>query len=357
MSNMVRARLLEKEELLSPYAARERLSKGRMISEESSGLRTEFQRDRDRIIHSNAFRRLKHKTQVFISPLGDHYVTRLTHTLEVSQIARTITRALNLNEDLVEAMTLGHDIGHTPFGHLGEEELNRIYSLGYHHADQGVRIVEKLEKKGLGLNLTQEVKDGIAAHSKPKDDLMGVHIDEEPLESQICRISDAVAYLNHDIEDAIRAGIISEHDIPRDCRLLLGQSHSQRINSMVNDIVECSWGATGLETGSDIKEVKIFMSTPVLEACNTLRGFMFEKVYSEAGKGDLPDCAREVLGMLYDQFSRHPERISGEYFIKEDSADRIAVDYISGMTDQFALQLAEEIRPGITGHIKQRFLM
>ncbi len=357
MNNVVRARLLEKEELLSPYAAKERLSKGRILLEESPGLRTEFQRDRDRIIHSNAFRRLKHKTQVFISPAGDHYVTRLTHTLEVSQIARTITRALNLNEDLVEAMTLGHDIGHTPFGHLGEEELDRLYPFGYSHADQGVRIVEKLEKKGRGLNLTQEVKDGIASHSKPKDNLMGVNIDEEPLESQICRISDAVAYLNHDIGDAIRAGIISEKDIPGDSQLLLGQSHSQRVNSIVNDIVAESWQATGVTGEDHISQIKIAMSTPVLEACNTLRSFMFDKVYSEAGKGDLPVCAREVLGLLYKEFSLHPERISGEYFIKGDSPERIAVDYISGMTDQFALHVAEQIKPGITSHINQRFLM
>ncbi|MBF8267036.1 MAG: putative deoxyguanosinetriphosphate triphosphohydrolase [Dehalococcoidia bacterium] len=348
MLEEVRQRLELRERSLSPFAVKARESRGRVAPEEPSPLRTEFQRDRDRIIHSNAFRRLKHKTQVFIAPAGDHYVTRLTHTLEVAQIGRTIARALNLNEDLVEAIALGHDLGHTPFGHVGEEELNRLHPEGFQHASQSVRVVEHLEKNGQGLNLTWEVREGIGAHSKPREDLMGAPKDNITLEAQVCRISDAVAYLNHDIGDAIRAGLLSEEDLPTECKRVLGTRHSQRIDTMVTDIVESSWSATGAAPPRDGEEVTIAMSTRVRQAANTLRGFMFHRVYLPAGEGEPGQQARAVVGFLYDHFNSHPEEIPQEYHIREEPAPRMAVDYISGMTDHFALRLAERIQPGIT---------
>ena len=341
-----RQELLEKG--LSPYAAKSMQSKGRSNPEESSPLRTEFQRDRDRIIHSNAFRRLKHKTQVFIAPTGDHYVTRLTHTLEVTQISRTIARALNLNEDLVEAIALGHDLGHTPFGHVGEDELNLLYPDGFQHAAQSVRLVEYLEKNGDGLNLTWEVREGMGAHSKPKDDIMGA-LDQQSitLEAQICRIADAVAYLNHDIGDAIRADFLSEEDLPKECKSVLGTRHSQRVDSMVRDIVEFSWSASGGDTprGSDLS---IAMSPRVMDAANLLREFMFRKVYLPSGENELGEQARAVIGLLYDHLSRNSTEIPKEYHKRGDTVPRMVVDYVSGMTDHFALHTAEDIKPGIT---------
>ena len=211
----IRQRAEEREEALSPFAVKSRRSRGRLKPEEPCPIRTAFQRDRDRIIHSKAFRRLKHKTQVFIAPLGDHYVTRLTHTLEVSQLARTIARALNLNEDLAEAISLGHDLGHTPFGHVGEEVLNKLYHGGFRHNEQSLRVVELLEKDGQGLNLTWEVRDGIKNHSKPEEDIFEESQGKvATIEGEVCRIADAIAYINHDIGDAIRAGIITEDDLP-----------------------------------------------------------------------------------------------------------------------------------------------
>ncbi len=336
-----------REESLSPYATKSLDSTDRDIPEEPSLVRNEFQRDRDRLLHSNAFRRLKHKTQVFIAPAGDHYVTRLTHTLEVSQIGRTIARALNLNEDLVEAMTLGHDIGHTPFGHLGEDELNKLNKGGFNHAAQSVRIVEKLEKNGEGLNLTRVVKNGMRSHSKPKDDISGFLEKPTSLEAQICQVSDAIAYLNHDIKDAIRAGLLSEEKIPDLCRNVLGGKHSQRIDTMVTDIVSCSWDATGL-TNIQGKHPYIRMSEPVLEASNLLREFMFENIYLPAGKGHIGDTARRIINLLYNYFYSQPEFIPNEYHLRGESSSIMAVDYVAGMTDYFALTKAEEIEPGIT---------
>ena len=238
----VRERLERLEEALSPYASRSNASRGRERPESPSPLRTEFQRDRDRIIHTKAFRRLKHKTQVFIAPAGDHYVTRLTHTLEVAQIARTIARALNLNEDLVEAMALGHDLGHTPFGHVGEETLDQLSESGFTHSAQSLRIVELLEKDGEGLNLTWEVRQGILCHSKPRGDFLAAETDEQlTLEGQVLRLADSVAYLNHDIADAFRAGILKAADLPEEVDRVLGDSHSQRINALVSDTVYASW--------------------------------------------------------------------------------------------------------------------
>jgi dGTPase len=220
----------EREESLSPHTVKSKLSRGRLRGEEPCPIRTAFQRDRDRIIHAKAFRRLKHKTQVFIAPLGDHFVTRLTHTLEVAQIARTIARALNLNEDLAEAIALGHDLGHTPFGHVGEDVLDELYHEGFRHNEQSLRVVDLLENDGLGLNLSWEVRDGILNHSKTRVDILGEDWGEvHTLEGEIVKIADTVAYINHDIGDAIRAGLISENDLPLSTAVALGNSHSQRI--------------------------------------------------------------------------------------------------------------------------------
>src|SRR3972149_5448766 len=238
----VRRRLEERERLLSPFAAKSVESRGRERDEEPSPARTEFQRDRDRIIHCKAFRRLKHKTQVFVAPTGDHFVTRLTHTLETAQIARTITRALNLNEDLTEAIALGHDLGHTPFGHAGEEALAELLPEGFRHNEQSLRVVEKLEQGGVGLDLTWEGREGILKHSKAREDLLAEGWGTaSTLEGQIVKLADSVAYLNHDIADAIRAGLLREEDLPRRTREGLGTSHAERINTLVLDIADTSW--------------------------------------------------------------------------------------------------------------------
>ncbi|MDD5093024.1 MAG: deoxyguanosinetriphosphate triphosphohydrolase, partial [Dehalococcoidia bacterium] len=273
----IRQWLEEREEGLSPYAAQSRLAK-RDKPEEPSPIRTEFQRDRDRIIHTKAFRRLKHKTQVFIAPMGDHYVTRLTHTLEVSQIARTIARALRLNEDLAEAISLGHDLGHTPFGHVGEDVLNQILPGGFRHNEQSLRVVEVLERGGEGLNLTTDVREGILKHSKPREGLMGECWDAPAtFEGQICKIADSIAYINHDIDDALRAGLITLDDLPRLVTSTLGDSHSKRINTLVSDVVDYSWAVTGLV--EEESPPAILLSPAILEAMNTLREFLFERVY------------------------------------------------------------------------------
>ncbi len=350
MQHEIESNLLLRDAQLSPYAVKSMESLGRKVAESNSSLRTEFQRDRDRVIHSNAFRRLKHKTQVFIAPTGDHYVTRMTHTLEVSQISRTIARALNLNEDLVEAIALGHDLGHTPFGHLGEEELNNLHPEGYQHAEQSVRIVEYLEKNGEGLNLTHEVKQGIRSHSKPKGDLMAKAEGESiSLEAQIVRISDAIAYLNHDIGDAIRAGMLDEMELPKKCRIILGAKHSERIDTLVKDIVSSSWEVSGKVPVMDTDDLAIRMSGEVEDASNILRNFMFEKVYLPTGQTHISEQCRTIIRFLYNQFVANPNEIPPEYHLRHESPSRMATDYVSGMTDYFALRTAEEITPGITG--------
>ncbi|HEX77620.1 MAG TPA: deoxyguanosinetriphosphate triphosphohydrolase [Dehalococcoidia bacterium] len=340
----VRQRLEEKEESLSPYAAKSRLSRGRLRAEPSCPLRTAFQRDRDRIIHSKAFRRLKHKTQVFIAPLGDHYVTRLTHTLEVAQIARTISRALNLNEDLTEAIALGHDLGHTPFGHVGEEVLDELYPGGFRHNEQSLRVVDLLEKEGQGLNLTWEVREGILHHSKAQSHILGK--DWGPLstlEAQVCRLADIVAYINHDLADAIRAGILKEGELPRSILGILGAGHSRRINTLVDDIVASSWAATGLVESQG--RPTILMSPRVLRAANGLRRFLFRRVYSTQAMVAEAQRAREVVRLLYHYFLEHPEELPADYARPEEDMARQVVDYIAGMTDQFALRLAAELSP------------
>lgn len=338
----IRQRLEEREESLSPYAAKSRLSRGRIKAEPPSPMRTEFQRDRDRIIHSKAFRRLKHKTQVFVAPLGDHYVTRLTHTLEVSQIARSISRALNLNEDLTEAISLGHDLGHTPFGHVGEEVLNELYPKGFRHNEQSLRVVDCLENDGKGLNLTWEVREGILKHSKSsKQDILGDMWDlPATLEAQICRLADSVAYINHDIGDAVRAGLITEDDLPQSAIAILGKSPSKRIDTMVCDIIDQSWSATGLD---DTKKTPIItMSPEVLEAANNLRHFLFQRVYEVQVSRKETERAIQVVRFLYCYFVDNPDKLPKE-FASGDAAERGIVDYIAGMTDNYALTLASEL--------------
>ncbi len=338
----VRQRLEEREESLSRYAAKSRLSRGRGRAESPSPMRTEFQRDRDRIIHSKAFRRLKHKTQVFIAPLGDHYVTRLTHTLEVSQIARTIARALNLNEDLTEAISLGHDLGHTPFGHVGEEMLNELYPMGFRHNEQSLRVVDCLEKDGKGLNLTWEVREGILKHSKTSKQNILVDMGDSAstLEAQICRIADSVAYINHDIGDAIRVALITDDDLPQSAIAVLGRSHSKRIDTMVCDIIDHSWSATGLEDNS--KTPTITMSPEVLEAANKLRQFLFQMVYEVQVARQETEKAKQVVRFLYKYFVKNPDKLPGEY-TRNDDVERGVVDYIAGMTDNYALGLADKM--------------
>jgi len=349
----VRAMLEGREQSLSAHASRSTTSKGRKLTESRSPLRTEFQRDRDRIIHTKAFRRLNHKTQVFISPLGDHYTTRLTHTLEVSQIARTIARALNLNEDLTEAIALGHDMGHTPFGHVGEEVIGELIPGGFRHNHQSLRIVDILEKSGQGLNLTYEVRMGIKLHSKPRSDIFRKDLlDDLTLEGQAVRISDAIAYLNHDIGDAIRAGILKEEDLPPQATKVLGKKKSNRINTMVTDIVESS----ALLFPKDNSPPNLTFGDGILETFTLLRNFMFEEVYLPVSSGEESTKSKEILTFLFSHFEKNPDQIPSEYWIRDESITQMVVDYVSGMTDRYALRTAENLRPGITGEAFSRII-
>jgi len=332
-----------REEALSPHAVRSRFSRGRERPEPPDPVRTCFQRDRDRIIHSMSFRRLKHKTQVFIAPLGDHYVTRLTHTLEVAQIARTIARALNLNEDLTEAIALGHDLGHTPFGHWGEDVLDELYPGGFRHNEQSRRVVDLLEKDGRGLNLCWEVRDGILNHSKSGTDILGKDWGEVgTIEGEVVKLADMVAYINHDIGDAIRAGIITERDLPLEAVEVLGLSHSQRINTMVSDIIEQSWDVRVCDIIR--KRPAVSMSPPVLAAANRVRDFLFEKVYTPGTGRAEAEAAKKVVHDLYAYFLKHEDKLPPEYRLHGETAARRAVDYIAGMTDHYAMRLAEELK-------------
>ena len=328
---------LEKTEqkILSPKACLSSRSKGRVRAEAQHVLRTDFQRDRDRIIHSKSFRRLKHKTQVFLSPFGDHYRTRLTHCLEVSQIARTIARALRLNEDLTEAIALGHDLGHTPFGHSGEETLRKLLPLGFHHADQSLRVVEKLEYEGKGLNLTFEVRDGIQRHSKGRGEIFDEDLGDMPstLEGQIVRVSDVIAYVNHDIDDALRAGIIKEEDIPAGLVKVLGKWHATRIDRMVMDVVEASL-ANGLE--------RIAMSDRIMKAVKELRDFLYEKVYfSPEAREELAKTEKIVRDLYARALERPADHIKP--YPAADPVEVRAADFIAGMTDSYALALYEKV--------------
>jgi dGTPase len=275
-------------------------------------------------------------------PLGDHYATRLTHTLEVSQVARTIARALNLNEDLTEAIGLGHDLGHTPFGHIGEDVLNELYHDGFRHNEQSLRVVDILEKDGKGLNLTWEVRDGILHHSKGERLMFGSDWGESSTyEAEIVKISDAIAYINHDIGDAVRAGMLNEDSLPQNAAAVLGRSHSQRVNTMVSDIIENSWAVSGnIETGPT---PVIGMSDRVRQATDELRNFMFDNVYNVQSKNKDAGHARRVVQGLYEYLIKHEEKLPPEYLSYSDETERRVVDYIAGMTDQYALTLAKEL--------------
>lgn len=335
----VRRRLEGNEQRLSPFAARTSTSKGRAVPEAPSPVRTDYQRDRDRILHTKAFRRLKHKTQVFISPAQDHYVTRLTHTLEVAQVARTITRALNLNEDLAEAAALGHDIGHGPFGHAGEEALAECLPEGFRHNYQSVRVLDTLEHGGKGLNLTYEVLDAVKKSSKAREDIFaegwGV---PDTVEGQVVKTADAIAYVNHDILDAVRAGLITESDLPDSSRRELGRTHSDRLNSMICDIVEASWGATGASEDPTIR-----FSPRVHAAANELREFMFQRVYLYDSTRQEAERGKRIVVFLFHHFVNNSDGISADYSLADDPVERRAADYVSGMTDRFALRLAREL--------------
>lgn len=303
----------------SQYAALSMNSKGRLSYEEKCDIRTDFQRDRDRILHSKAFRRLKHKTQVFIAPEGDHYRTRLTHTLEVAQIARTIARALRLNEDLTEAIALGHDLGHTPFGHSGERVLNELHPGGFKHNEQSLRVVDILEG-GTGLNLTYEVRDGILKHTGS--------LEAETLEGRIVAISDRIAYINHDIDDALRGGILDMESIPQDCLRVLGHTHKQRINEMIKDIIYESTGKND-----------IYMSKKVRLATDDLRKFMFDKVYIGSKAKVEEKKTRNIIKALYDYYIQNPNELAADSFNMTEggNVERLVCDYIAGMSDRYAI--------------------
>ncbi|MGX8794682.1 deoxyguanosinetriphosphate triphosphohydrolase [Fusibacter sp. JL298sf-3] len=319
---------LEKQ-ILSPSAQFSSESKGRRLDEEPCEIRTDFQRDRDRILHSKAFRRLKHKTQVFLSPEGDHYRTRLTHTLEVSQIARTIARALRLNEDLTEAIAMGHDLGHTPFGHCGEEALDRVHPLGFVHNDQSLRVVDFIERKHhhpYGLNLTEEVRDGIIHHSG--------EVLPKTLEGQVVKYCDRIAYLNHDIDDAVRAHVLDESSLPKSIIEELGETHSKRIDTMIVDVIQNSLDRSSIQ-----------MSKARYEAFLELRAFMFKNVYlNEQAKGEEKRAA-SIVETLYHYYLEHPDEMpTDRYSDYQNGEDIDAVkDYIAGMSDRYAVNLYKKI--------------
>lgn len=321
----VRQRTEEIEHLtLAPWASFSDASRGRAVPEQQDPLRPVFQRDRDRVLHCKAFRRLKQKTQVFLSPEGDLYRTRLTHTLEVAQIARTIARALRLNEDLTEAISLAHDLGHTPFGHAGERALDQLCPDGFKHYMQSLRVVDKLEKEGKGLNLSWEVRNGIVTHTK------GTWAATP--EGRIVRIADQIAFVNHDIEDAVRAGVLDEESLPKDCTAVLGHSKSERITTMINSIVTCS--DTDVKVGA--REQEAFLA---------LKAFMYETVYVDKTAKQEEQKVDKLIAELYEYYLTHIDRMSNFYvqLAYQEGRDRAVTDYISGMSDEYAIRTFEEL--------------
>ena len=317
-------------EYLCEYASFSDQSEGRDKEEPMCDVRTIYQRDRDRILHCKSFRRLKQKTQVFLSPEGDHYRTRLTHTLEVSQTARTIARALRLNEDLTEAIALGHDLGHTPFGHAGERALNEVCTKGFKHNEQSIRVVERLEKKGQGLNLTVEVRDGILNHKTTGN--------PQTLEGKIVQIADKIAYINHDIDDAMRGGILLEEDLPKACTDILGNRTRDRLNTIIHDVIANSEG-----------KADIICSDRIRQAMTKLRSFLFDAVYTNpVAKGE-ESKAKRMLQELFHFYNSHPEMLPEEYFTMVDMGEdreQVVCDYIAGMTDNYAvLKFQEAFEP------------
>ncbi|MBU0482298.1 MAG: deoxyguanosinetriphosphate triphosphohydrolase [Proteobacteria bacterium] len=338
MSSLIREEQEEREaQSLSAYACLSRNSRGRLRQEPECDIRPAFQRDRDRIIHSKTFRRLKHKTQVFLAPTGDHYRTRLTHVLEVAQIARTVAASLRLNENLAEAIALAHDLGHTPFGHAGESVLNDLHPGGFRHYIQSLRVVDVLEKKGLGLNLTDEVRDGIVKHSKGRKDILPNDLRGMPrtLEGQLVRVADIIAYVNHDLDDAIRAEILDEGTVPKDIRSVLGASHSDRIGAMVRDLITNTRRNNG---------ERLAMSGPVLAAISDLRSFLYEHVYDAHRVHDDFIKAQKILRELYDHFLNSDDFFESEETAADETArHRSVCDFIAGMTDHYALDLYTHI--------------
>ncbi len=318
---------IDEKETLSEFATLSINSKGRLVDEKQCDIRTVFQRDRDRIIHCKAFRRLKDKTQVFLSPEGDHYRTRLTHTLEVSQNARTIAKALRLNEELVEAIALGHDLGHTPFGHAGERALNRVCTLGFEHNEQSLRTVDVLEKDGQGLNLTFEVRDGILNHQTKSN--------PATLEGKVVRLADKIAYIHHDTDDAIRAGILKEEEIPADLRRILGNRPTERLDTFIHDIITNSMGKND-----------ICMSETVGKAMLDMRKFMFEHVYQNKKAKSEEGRAEMLVTTLYEYFLEHTDEMPDEFIMlleRGEDPRRVVCDYIACMTDRFAISKYEEL--------------
>ena len=319
---------LEKREAewLSPYGTCSARSRGREREIEPCALRTGFQRDRDRIIHCKSFRRLKFKTQVFLAPEGDHYRPRLTHTLEVAQVARTIARSLRLNEDLTEAIALGHDLGHTPFGHIGERTLDSLLPEGFRHNEQSLRVVERLENGGDGLNLTWEVRDGILCHSGTQR--------PATMEGACVRLADRIAYLNHDLDDALRGGVLQTFEVPQDCLRALGRTHGERINTMILDVVENSQG-----------QPELSMSPLVQSAMDALREFMFERVYRDKWRAEEEVRCDYVLRGLFGYYTQHPGEMPEEYMLigYQEGTDRAVADFLSGMTDRYAIHTYERL--------------
>jgi dGTPase len=338
MPQSIRDQLEQREfEILAPEAAKSAATKGRLRAEHEDPIRPAFQRDRDRVIHCKAFRRLKHKTQVFFAPTGDHYRTRLTHTLEVSQIARSIAKVLRLNEELTEAIALGHDLGHTPFGHAGERVLQSLVPGGFEHYEQSLRIVDVLENDGQGLNLTWEVRDGIARHSKGKH---GVPVGADPahrastIEGQIARVADIIAYVNHDIDDAVRAGLLRPDDLPSERTGVLGRTSSERIGTMVTDVVMRT-----IEGG--LSEVR--MSDDVLQATVGLRSFLFDAVYeNDVATAEFKKAAG-ILGGLWDKVRERPAEFLDRKVLEDEGLDAAARDFVAGMTDRYAVNLYEQL--------------
>ncbi len=325
--------IIEKREheILSKYAAKADESRGRREPCDQCAFRTVYQRDRDRIIHSKSFRRLMHKTQVFLAPEGDHFRTRLTHTIEVSQIARTIARGCGLNEDLVEAIAMGHDLGHTPFGHNGEAVLNQVYSRGFRHNEQSLRVVDVLESGGSdrrGLNLTQEVRDGILNHTGSTDPFT--------LEGQVVKISDRIAYINHDIDDAIRSGVITVDDLPEESLRILGRTHKQRIDTLVQDMIQHTCG----QPAARLSEEKY-------RVMNELRAFMFRNVYHSVFVKRAEDMAKisTIITSLFEYYLDHPEQLPGELrgMAEDYDTEELVKDYVAGMTDRYAMNLYDEL--------------
>jgi dGTPase len=323
--------------LLAPQAARSAESLGRLHPEPEDDVRPAFQRDRDRIIHCKAFRRLKHKTQVFFAPTGDHYRTRLTHTLEVSQIARTIAKVLRLHEELTEAIALGHDLGHTPFGHAGERVIDRLMPGGFNHYEQSLRIVDLLENDGRGLNLSWEVRDGIAKHSKGKSGVpVGVPeaLRAKTIEGQIIRVADLIAYVNHDIDDATRAGLLSPGDLPSEPIRILGSSSSARISTLVRDVVTQT-------LAGELREIR--MTEPVLAAVLQLRGFLFDAVYENSIATAEFGKASAILTGLWEKVRECPDQFLDSRTVEHEGLDAAARDFVAGMTDRYAVRLFEQL--------------